>query len=507
MGNDIKNYSGGVMRAVDISALQLGKWAQSERPVRVLLIQPPTGGGVRSLLPQLEEGSEGIGFKPPLGLLYIATMVKEKSPHEVKVIDAIAQRLDFAGVLQEVQDFMPDIVGISAWTDWWFPAYQVGKLIKEALPGVHLCYGGPHVGIYPQETLEVSFVDSVIVGDGEVPFLYLCNMIAAGVVDNIIPGLHFKQFGIKGGDSTFYIHKELDSLPIPDRSLLPVDIYSSVLGKGNLITTMITSRGCPNRCTFCKLNFQKALFRSADNVVDEFQRIHDLGIHEVEIYDDTFTWSKSRVIEICSELTRRNLRMRWAVRDRVNNARVDLLEAMSGAGCSRIHYGIESGVDRVIDIMKKNITTREARRAVSLARGANMTVLTYFMFGNIGETKDDMRRTIAFALELDADYSEFSITIPYAGTEMYDYAIKNGLIARDYWLDYARNPTADFFPPQLIEEFATLPELIGLCGEAVRRFYFRPKYLMRQLRDVASMGELLRKATMGARLFNSVYVK
>lgn len=496
-----------VLRATDLDDAVNENWVTPKRPIRILLVQPSSVGAVRSLLPQVEEGGEGIGYKPPLGLLYVATTVNERTPHEVRVIDAQAQQLSFEDVAEQARDFRPDVVGISAWTDWWYPAYRTGELIKEAVPGCHLTYGGPHLGIYPQETLDVPFVDSVVVGDGELPFLYLCNMVANGVEDNAVPGLHFKKSGVKPGHDTFYILKDLDSLPIPDRTLLPIELYGSVLGKGEYVTTMITSRGCPYKCTFCKLNFQKTLCRSAENVLAEFRQVHALGIREIEIYDDTFTWSKKRVQEICEGIVREGIQVEWAVRDRVPNARVDLLDKMYEAGCRRIHYGIESGVDKVLDRMQKNINTKQARRAVHMAKDAGMTVLTYFMFGNLDETLDDMKRTIDFALELDADFCEFSITIPYAGTEMYKEALASGVIKNDYWLDYARNPIPRFLPPELIEEAADLKTLIELRNAAVRRFYFRPRYLAKQVSDVSSLGEFIRKGAMGAKLFQSVYVR
>jgi radical SAM superfamily enzyme YgiQ (UPF0313 family) len=333
--------------------------------------------------------------------------------------------------------------------------------------------------------------------------------VANGVVDNSLPGLHFRGHGVKPSPDTFFVEGDLDDLPNPDRTLLPIKNYNSVLGKAEYVTTMITSRGCPHRCTFCKLNFQKNVARSAASVVKEFRQIHALGIREVEIYDDTFTWSRNRLREICEGLIEANLGMTWAIRDRVSSASVDpnLLRLMYRAGCRRIHYGVESGVQRVIDRMQKRITLDQARKAVCLAKEAGMTVLTYFMFGNLDETVEDMYRTIEFALELDAHYAQFSITIPYAGTEMYEEALESGLITYDYWKEYAREPIPNFLPPQLIEDHASLETLMSIRNKAVRRFYFRPRYILREFRKLDSFYEFVRKARMGLQLAESVYVK
>src|SRR5262249_36521334 len=301
----------------------------------------------------------------------------------------------------------------------------------------------------------------------------------------------------------------LDDLPHPDRTLLPITNYGSVLSHERFVTTMITSRGCPHRCTFCKLNFQKNIARSAASVIDEFKKIHALGIREVEVYDDTFTWSRKRLIDICKGLIEADLKIEWAIRDRVSARSIDeeTLNLMYRAGCRRIHYGVESGVQRVIDRMKKRITLDQARRAVRLAKQAKMTVLTYFMFGNLDETVDDMEKTIDFAIELNADFAQFSVTIPYAGTEMYDEALASGIIEEDYWVEHARRPEPDFLPPKLIENHADLSTLLKIRDRAVQRFYFRPRFILNKIWSLRSFSEFFRKARMGIQLAQSVYVK
>lgn len=483
------------------------EWEKPARPITVLLLQPPNIGGIRSLLSHMGESGESIGFKPPLGLLYIATYLRKDMAHDVHILDAQARKMDFDACLRHVMDLRPDIIGISVWTDWWYSAHHLGLLIKQHHPSVHLCYGGPHVSIFPEETLASTPADSIIVGDGEVPFAFLCNMISNRTISHEFPGLHFKGHELKRGNRLFFLQTDLDALPIPDRTLLPISDYTSVLSPSGLVTTMITSRGCPHRCTYCKLFFQKTISRSAGSIIEEFRQIKNLGIDEIEIYDDTFTVSKERVREICKGLIGAGLQIQWAIRDRVNAADAAILDLMKKAGCGRIHYGIESGVDRILKRMKKNITTDQARRAVTLAKAEQFTILTYFMIGNLDETVEDIRKTIDFALELDADYAEFSITIPYPGTELYLESLAQGIISQDYWRLFALHPTPDFGIPQLIENSVGLDELLQLRNEAIRRYYFRPAYLCREIRKVASWGEFQRKARMGVRLLKSLFVR
>ena len=155
----------------------------------------------------------------------------------------------------------------------------------------------------------------------------------------------------------------------------------------------------------------------------------------------------------------------------------------------------------------------DAKKAVNYAKQAGMTVLTYFMFGNLDETLEDMRQTIDFSIELDSDYAEFSITIPYAGTEMYDEALSSGIIDFDYWREFALKPSPNFRPPKLIEVHANIDQMISLRNQSLRRFYFRPRYLLRQIKSVGNFGELFRKTQMGLHLLSgvmnprSVYIK
>ena len=475
-------------------------------PLRAVLIQPPETGGVRTLLPHFEDGMKAVGHKPPVGILSIATTLKERSCHEVFVIDAIAEGLTLDSLIRRVAALSPDVVGISAWTDFWYPAYRTGEGIKQSLPDTRIVFGGPHVGIFPAETLAVPFVDAVVCGDGEIPFLHYCDMVAAERLEDGVPGLHLKPFGVQPESNTFYVEKELDGLPIIDRRLLPLGRYNSVLGRHARATTMITSRGCPFRCSFCKLNFQKTLSRSAESVIEEFRAIHELGIREVEIYDDTFTWSKKRLIEICQGLidTGLNKKVEWAVRDRVNSPATKLYPLMRRAGCRRIHLGIESGVQRVIDCMNKRITLEQATAAVAGAKRAGLTVLTYFMFGNAEESLEDMLTTVDFALSLRSDYAEFSITIPYPGTEMYQEALSTGAIAEDFWRRHAHSPVPDVLP-QVLESHVNLATMRDIQRRAIRSFYFRPRQLAKEAMSLRNPAVFLRKARMGARLYQSVY--
>lgn len=493
-----------LLRMKDLSRFERPLINRAAGTMRAMLIFPPSSRSVRAMWTiHNETENSSIGAKPPLGPLYIATYLKQNSPHEVKVLDCQVLDLSDEDIRQEIYRFRPHVVGVCAWTDFWYDAWRCVQIAKEVDPAIHVTVGGPHVGIYAQVTLEHSGCDSVIVGDGELPFFWIVNSLSHGEVPRDLPGLHLKEHGIKAGEDLFYIQGDLDVLPIPDRTLLPYRLYTDVIGKDDFVTTMITSRGCPYRCTFCKLSFQKTLSRSAESVVAEMEQIAALGIREVQVYDDTFTWSKKRLIDICKGIVGRSIKVRWAIRDRVSSATPESLEWLARAGCSRIHFGIESGSNKTLKQIKKAITTEQAVEAVRLAKQHGLEVMGYFMIGLPGETVEDMRETIKFATRLDLDYVTFSVTVPYAGTEMYEEGLRTGVIPNDYWLEYAKRPIPNFVVPYFWEEHLNKAELLRMRDEATRAFYFRPKYILRELRKISRPAEFRRKAKMALNLFQT----
>ncbi|MGL1862843.1 MAG: B12-binding domain-containing radical SAM protein [Pseudodesulfovibrio sp.] len=465
--------------------------------LKVLLIQPSHRDCVQTLF-SIYNTDEGIGFKPPLGLLSIATSILQMTPHEVDIFDCQLEDVH-AGNIHEHLTKEYDVVGISSWTDFWYQATAIGAKIKELFPQCFLIMGGPHINAYPAEALAFPAVDAISMGDGEIPTVKLLERLASGS-DDLIPGLYVKGEEPRQFDP--FICRDLNTLPIPDRTLLPIDRYTSVLGSERFITTMITSRGCPFACVYCKMEHQPFNMRSAESVIDEFKQIHALGISEVEVYDDTFNFNHTRTKEICKELKRLGLNIKWAIRDRVDRVDEEVLVALKEAGCNRIHLGIESGNDKVLHDIGKKITAEQARTAVKMVKAQKFELLTYYMFGLPDETYEEAAQTIDFSLELDSDYAEFSITIPYPGTKAYADALSKGIIKDDFWLTFTRNPTPKFVIPQVIENIISKDELLALRDQAIRRYYFRPTYILRETMKVRSWHEFKRKFTMGLGLAN-----
>ncbi len=493
-----------LLKAKDLSAFDGHSYSTSDVSIRVLLIFPPTTRAVKAMWTiHNETENSSIGAKPPLGIMYVGSYLKNNSCHTVRLIDCQVEHRTDDEVKDAISDYQPHLVGISVWTEYWYDAWKCIQITKEINPTIHVNLGGPHIGVYPEISLQESGCDSVIVGDGEIPFLWLANGISNGNIPDDLPGLHTRAYGVKQGDRKFFVHGELDKLNPPIREMLPYKKYSDVISSSDYVTTMITSRGCPFLCTFCKLTFQKTLSHSAEYVIEEFQRISDMGIRSVQVYDDTFTWSKKRLIAICEGIIERGIKINWAIRDRVSSPTPETMKLLALAGCSRIHYGVESGSNKTLRTIKKNITTEQAVFAFRLAKSQRIQTLAYFMIGLPGETIDDMRETIRFAKELDPDYATFSVMVPYAGTEIYTQALKSAVIPEDYWIEFAKAPRPNFVLPYFWEEHLNKEELLKLRDEGTRQFYFRTRYIFRELKKLRNWKELTRKATMALNVFQT----
>jgi radical SAM superfamily enzyme YgiQ (UPF0313 family) len=470
--------------------------------MKILLINPPDFHMIKTNFPDELEGEEKTGYNPPLGLLYVASYALAHTDFEILILDTQVEELTYDDIEKEILKIKPDLVGIQAMTFTLIDVMMVAKIVKKVDPETIVVLGGPHVNIYPEETISQNAIDFLVLGEGEVPFTELLNGLNRDADLSQIKGLVFRKNGKTVNTGPRPLIENLDELPHPARSLIPVQKYWSVLARSNPVTTIMTSRGCPYKCIFCDRPHlgKKFRYRSAKNVVDEMEECVHLGIKEFILYDDTFTVNRQRVLDICTEIESRKLRIYWDVRARVNLVDPELLKKMKTAGCDRIHFGVESGNDTVLKVLKKGITLNQVEAAFKGARKAGLTTLAYFMLGNPAETKEQILETIGLAKKLKADFVHISLTSPFPATELYRLGLERGIIRKDYWKAFAENPGPDFWPP-LWEENLNRDELFEMLRHAYKEFYFRPAYILGQILKTKSFREFRRKAKAGLKMF------
>ena len=468
--------------------------------MNVLLINPLRKNEIIGNNPSIIE--EERGYNPPLGLLYIAGYLEKYAKHNITVIDSQVEKLDYSSLESRVRSIRPDIVGITAMTMTMIDVIKTVDIVKSLDSNIKVILGGPHVHLFPEETIDLKGVDYLVLGEGEVTFKELLDSVNDKSRLRDIPGLVFKDNGKIINTGVRPLIKNIDEVPFPARHMVSYKKYTSLLSKGNIVTTIFTSRGCPYKCTFCDRPHLGKMFRarSPENVVQELEECVKMGIDNFLFYDDTFSVNKKRVIDICKEIIKRKLNIDWDIRTRVDNVNEEMLRLMKKAGCNGIHYGIETGSEKILKVLDKGITIEEANRIFELTRKYRIPTLAYFMIGNPTETIDDINTTFKVMKMLKPDYVHLTILTPFPGTKIYFDGLKSGIIKKDYWREFAKNPSPDFVPPHWDEIF-NKNELKDLLIKGYKGFYMRPSYVFKKILDLKSFNEFKKKAVAGFKVF------
>ena len=466
--------------------------------MKILLLNPPRWNELVGKNPSIIEKHRG--FNPPLGLLYLASTIKKITNYDVEVLDAQPLKLTYSQLENYFREKSFDVVGISAMTFTLIDTYKTAKLIKKIMPKTKVILGGTHVHLFPHETKNLEGVDFAFMGEAELSLVEFLKNLKNPAYYHKIPGLIYRNTEGKIVENDFEPLDNLDELPFPERKLLNIKHYNSLLSKASFSTTIISSRGCPFRCAFCDRPLSPITshfrFRSAKNVADEICECVELGIKDFLFYDDTFTVSRERVLDFCEKIIEQKLEIRWDIRTRVDIVDEEMLKMLKKAGCVAIHYGVESGSDKILKVIKKGFTVKKAREIFKLTKKLKIETLAYFMIGLPSENLEDIQNTLDLAKELKPDYAHFTIFSPYPGTEFYRLGLEKGIIKKDIWKEFARNPKEEFKIPVWEENF-TREQLYEMIVKFYKSFYLRPSYVLSRSIKARSKGELIKKARAG----------
>lgn len=466
--------------------------------MKILLVNPPRWNELVGKNPSIIEKHRG--FNPPLGLLYLASSIKKFTGCAVEVLDAQPFRWTYAQLEDHLKGKRFDVVGITTMTFTLIDAYKTAKLIRKIMPEAKIILGGTHTHLFPCETINLKSVDFALMGEAELSFVEFLKNIDNSSSYPKIPGLVYYDKNGKIIRNDFVPMTNLDEIPLPERNLLNVKHYSSLLSRGALSTTIISSRGCPFQCAFCDRPLSpitsRFRYRSAKNVADEICDCLELGIKDFLFYDDTFTVNRRRVLDVCEEILERNIKIRWDIRTRVDTVDEEMLGSLKKAGCVAIHYGVEAGNDKILKEIKKGFTITKVKETFKLTNKAGIETLAYFMIGLPSEKLGDIQDSFDLAKELKPDYAHFTIFSPYPGTELYNSGLKKGIVKKDIWKEFAESPKEGFKIPVWEENFSR-DELYEMIVKFYKSFYLRPSYIVSRSLRVKSKDELLRKAKAG----------
>ena len=487
-------------RRAGLAAFLINAWAFFQKchiEMKVLVLSPAEKGA-RNVIREFMYGCWCRGRRiggtqmPPTNLLYVATVLKEDG-HAVELVDAGVDYAAYEKVLANASDYQAVIILTS--TTSFRLDIQFCRELKEANPDIKTILFGAHPTFMPEYCLEPDEVDFIIRREPEFIIRDLLRALASGSDWKDILGIGYRESGRFILNELYPLIRNMDNLPIPDRSFLPqgIDYFNPVI-KRVPFTTMQTSRGCHARCNFCTVRYffgKRIRVRSAEKVLAEINHLIALGYKEIFIRDETFTAYKSRNIEICEAIIRDKLDVSWICNGRVDTVDSDVLPLMKRAGCHLIKFGVESGNQTILDNIKKGITLEQTREAFHICHRIGLDTHAHVMLGCPGETLETINQTINFVKQIAPTTASFGILTPYPGTDLFkDIARTHPEISDGTATNLAKLHLDGFFN----QYFTSLSpkELEKYIRIAYRRFYLRPNYLLKKLWSLRDYGELMR---------------
>lgn len=445
---------------------------------------------------RVRQGEETI---PGMGVLVLAALARQRG-YRVHLDDAKAHGTPIEEVAQRIARLRPDYLGLSATTISVTNAARIATRVKELVPGVMTILGGAHVSAIPERTLDAfPSIDYGVVGEGEVSLFDLLARLEAGVPIDSVAGLAYRRAGrVHANPRAPYID-DLDALPPPAWDLLPdfphrfrPTLFSY---PRTPVATLITSRGCPFSCTFCdrSTSGRRGRMHSVESVLRLCGMLAERGVRHINFLDDLFTVRKQRVIDLCHAFLDHGFTFTWSCNSHPNLLDFSTMQLMRRAGCWQIAYGIESGSQRVLDVVKREVRIPRMRETLRMTRAAGIRAKGYLMLGHPTEGFDSLAETAAFLREVELDLCQITKFTPYPGTPAYPTVREYGSFVEDWERMNAMNFV--FVPNGLSVE--ALEEHFDSC---YRAFYTRPDVL----RGLARL--LVREPRFIAQLASSAHI-
>lgn len=475
--------------------------------MRILVLNPPsksTKNYIRDLIYGCWCKGKRIGGakSPPLNLLYVATVLKNEG-HFVKFLDALAEQKTVEDVVKGIKHF--DMVVESTSQMSFHEDVEVLAELKKANPNLRTVIFGSQPTFHPEEALDQEAVDIIIKREPEFVLRDFVNLLDKGDSDwKKVKGIGFRD-GKKKVINPDYHFIDVNELPIPDRSMLPkkVDYFNPII-KRVPYTTAMTSRGCPGLCTFCNVpDFygKTDRYMSAERVIEEIKSIIALGYKEIWFRDETFSAFPERNKKICQWIIDNKVDITWIANARINMINKETMEIMKKAGCHMIKFGVESGVQQILNNVKKGITVKRTREVLQWTKEVGIDVHAHMMLGMPGDTKETIEQTINFVKEIEPTTVTFGICTPYAGTPMFkEVAEKDPSIKDGSSLSKQQLHVESYYN----QHYCTVSnkDLQNYLKKAYKKFYFRPTYVLKMLFKIRSLDELRRLIMAGSNVFS-----
>ena len=492
--------------------------------MKILLINPPQ---------TFYRGSDPPAGNLPIGLMYLAAVL-DSAGYKVEILDAFMTEcpqersgetinvgMPFAQIKKEIENRKPDIVGVAGpFTSQIQNSVRVSNLAKEANPKILTVVGGPHVSIVPSEFLnEAKSVDIAVTGEGEYTMLDIARYFERKMQLSDILGVAYRENGQIKVNEPRPLIENLDELPYPAYHLVNMEHYlTSKMGYRSFqvrAISMITSRGCPYNCCFCSVHLHMGRgFRahSADYVLKHIQFVVDkFKVKNIFFEDDNLTFDLQRFEDICDGLIQKKIKIGWETPNgvRADRLNLELLKKMKKSGCQSVFFGVESGDQQILDnVIGKSLDLNRVVETAKNARKIGLKTGGFYIIGFPGEKKENMQRTVDFALKLKRDYDvgmHLFMATPSFGTRLYEECKEKGYIQENLtWNAFAeaRQPkgmplisTPDF-TPQDVKEIAanalaqykklSLINHLKNPRKALKTAFDQPQLIVKYLKNLTS---------------------
>jgi len=436
---------------------------------------------------------------PPLSFGYLSRSLKNYGYRNISFLDAALLQLSAAQVFEKINNhYRPDIIGIQVYTGAHIWAKQFVSLVKsgknDKIPITVV--GGPHITAFNELALEFIEADYGILGEGEKPIVDLVKLLEGKIIDpSDVGGLVYRKNGkyVQSNNNNYGYFEDINELSLPDWELLQPQIYfdrfesATMPLRGKRPAILLSSRGCPYKCTFCSsglINKQKIRFRTPENIIEEMEFLKsEYKIDEILFTDDNLTMDLKRAEKIFDLMISRNIKLHWRAPNgiRVDRLNESLIKKMRKSGCYSVGVGIETGNDRIMKRIKKQLDLKKVKEKVKLLRKYKISVSGFFICGLISETEKEVNDSIKFALSVPFNRIQVSNYVPYPGSEDFKEIFKheNDKMYRKRIMEFQEYGIIPKYPGVL-----PLKEVVKLQKRFILKFYLRVTIIFSMLRGL-----------------------
>lgn len=448
--------------------------------------------------PALVPGKKPTYGLQPLGVLYIGALLKREG-FDVQILDAEIEGLTVHETARRILDTNPDLVGFSMMTPQLITGLAASVLIKQERPDLPIVMGGAHVDstkgdIFEMQEEHADCFDMAVHGEGEYTLAEIChNMETLGAENPQVYCKDVQNAIYRDVDGTVVVNPprafngQLDDLPSVDFDMLDVKQYSIPSMPGRHVLSMMLSRGCPFKCTFCDAPMvmgKKIRWWSIERIIRDIAFYKQkYGISNFSFRDSTFTANKKWTVKFCEALLDANLNIKWRINTRASLVPPDLLPLMAKAGCYTINFGVESGHPDILKRIKKEVALDDVIDAFERCRKLGVRTYATFMMGNPGETDETALATLEFSKKIRPALAMFFVSTAYPGTPMYFEGLDEGTVKDRWWAKQHWDPTKNTaFQVRWGWTDAGALDIPGFDAEywqqrATREWYLRPRFI------------------------------